>query len=208
MNLTGRGAEPDQWAPIDIDLRFDGMGNSPRTMFGGSNGRLIVVLGTAPIDNNIIDRLATDVLAEVMETLNPFRKDERRTNLQCAVFGARLEDGVARIEPLAAQTDKVTLVGQGRIDFSTEALDLAWVAKPRKGVGLSASTITNPYIKLGGTLASPSVEIKPAQAVASTGAAIATAGLSILARGLWDRVTAEKKVCEQAIEKVAETAGR
>jgi len=35
------------------------------------------------------------------------------------------------------------VVGDGRVDFGTEALNLEWAVKPRKGVGLSASTVTN-----------------------------------------------------------------
>ena len=44
------------------------------------------------------------------------------------------------------------------------------------------------------------MEVKPIHATASAGVAVATAGLSILARGLWNRVTAEKQVCVQAME--------
>jgi hypothetical protein len=40
------------------------------------------------------------------------------------------------------------------------------------------------------------------QAVASTGAAVATLGISYVAKGMLDRVTAEKKVCKQALEDI------
>ena len=93
-----------------------------------------------------------------------------------------------------------------KVDFKTEKLDLKWAAKPRKGVGISASAITNPYIKLGGTLSEPALEIKPLQAVTSTGVAVATMGISILARGMWDRVTAENKVCARALKEVEKKA--
>jgi hypothetical protein len=65
--------------------------------------------------------------------------------------------------------------------------------------------VTNPYIKLGGTLAKPAIELKGAEAVASTGVAVATLGISIVAKGMLDRATAEKKVCKKAL---AEIAGR
>jgi hypothetical protein len=80
------------------------------------------------------------------------------------------------------------------------------VTKPRKGIGISASMITNPYIKLGGTLADPSLELKPLEAVTSTGVAVATMGLSLVAKGMFDRVTAEKKVCKHALEEIEEKA--
>ena len=45
-----------------------------------------------------------------------------------------------------------------------------------------------------------------AAALSLTGVAVATVGLSIVARGFWDRVTAEKKVCKQAIKAAEQMA--
>ena len=39
--------------------------------------------------------------------------------------------------------------------------------------------------------------MKPIEAVTSTGLAVVTGGLSLLGRGLWDRVTAEVNVCNR-----------
>jgi len=92
------------------------------------------------------------------------------------------------------------LVGTGKVDLETEELNVVWATKPRKGVGISASVITNSSIRLGGTLSDPRITIRPLEALAVTGAAVATGGLSLLAHGLFDRVTAEKKVCREAQE--------
>jgi hypothetical protein len=114
------------------------------------------------------------------------------------VFGAK--DGVLLLEPMAVKTENLTILGHGAVDFSVESLDFEWITKPRKGLGISASAITNPYVKLGGTLAKPAIEVKPGQAITSTGLAVATGGLSLLGKGLLDRVTSEKKVCEKALD--------
>jgi hypothetical protein len=145
--------------------------------------------------------VAADVLTTLLEALNPFSKEKPPTRLECAVVVIEVEDGVAVMEPMAVQTDVMTVLGGGTIDFSTEELALNWVTKPRKGIGVSASLITNPYIKLGGTLGDPQIEMKPLEAMTSTGIAVATGGISILAKGLFDRITAEQKVCEQALKK-------
>jgi hypothetical protein len=39
----------------------------------------------------------------------------------------------------------------------------------------------------------------------TTGVAVATGGLSLLARGLLDRITAEAKVCEDALARTGQT---
>ena len=98
----------------------------------------------------------------------------------------------------------MTVLGDGVIDFKTEKLKLDWITKPRKGIGISASMFTNPYIRLGGTMSNPALEMKPAEALATTGVAVATMGISLVAKGLLDRITAEKKVCEKALKELKE----
>jgi hypothetical protein len=97
----------------------------------------------------------------------------------------------------------MTMIGDGAVNLATERINLQWITKPRKGFGISATMLTNPYVRLGGTLADPSIQLKEADAVLSTGAAVATAGISLAARGLWDRITAEKNVCKKAHKKIA-----
>jgi len=126
--------------------------------------------------------------------------------MQCGVALLSFEDGLATLEPMAFQSDKMTMLGKGRINLETEKLSLEWITKPRKGIGISASMITNPYIKLGGTLSEPAVELKPLEAVTSTGVAVATFGVSLVAKGMYDRVTAEKKVCKKALEEIGQRA--
>jgi hypothetical protein len=43
----------------------------------------------------------------------------------------------------------------------------------------------------------PKLEIDTASSVTTAGAAVATGGLSLLARGLWDRVSAQKDICRE-----------
>jgi uncharacterized protein involved in outer membrane biogenesis len=198
LELLSYGDDRQQWPPIDVHFDLSGQGRSQRELASGLTGYAVLDVGSGSLDPSILDLLAFDVVVELLEVLNPFRKEEKFTQMECAVFVARFEDGRATLEPLATQTDKLTIVGHGRINLENEKLDLSWNAKPRKGVGVSASAITNSYIKIGGTLGSPSLEVKPLRAVTATGAAVATAGLSLLASGMWDRITADKKVCKTA----------
>ena len=198
------GEDLQQWPPIDIRLDLSGEGRSPRELAASLDGYAALDVGTGLLDPSILDLLVFDVMVQLLEMLNPFRKDEKFTEMECAVIVARVEDGRVVLEPLAVQTNKMTVVGQGKINLHNEKLDLDWTSKPRKGIGASASVITNPYIKVGGTLADPNLEMKPLQAATATGAAVATAGLSLVAKGLWDRITAEKKVCKRARKRVNE----
>jgi len=192
--------DPSQRPPMDVYIQYSGSGTSAREMAASSDGFVAVVLGEGVMDNSLVDMVTADILLTLLETLNPFSKTEDHSRLQCAVVLATFDDGFARLDPMAVQTDRMTMLGGGTIDLETEKIKLNWVTKPRKGLGLSASMITNPYISLGGTLADPDLALKPLEAVTTTGIAVATGGLSILARGLFDRITAENKVCDKAMK--------
>jgi hypothetical protein len=202
---SGEG-DPGRWPLLDVAIEISGVGNSVHEMASTSNGMLVVVLGGGIMDKSMVDVVSADILVTLLEALNPFAREETSTTLECAVIVTTFDDGIATLDPMAVQTARMTMLGSGRVDLGTEGLNLEWVTKPRKGLGLSASMITNPYISVGGTLAEPSLSMKPLEALTTTGVAVATGGLSILGRGLWDRVTAEKKVCKKAIEKARRQA--
>ena len=206
LDLT-RGDEDAATRPsMDAALSLRATGASMRQLAASIDGNIIVVLGEGQVDNSLADLVTADILVTLLGTLNPFSTHETTTTLECAVLATTFNAGVATLEPMAVQTAKMTMIGDGKIDLGTEKLSLQWVTKPRKGFGLSASMITNPYVSLGGTLAKPSIQMKPLEAMTTTGVAVATGGLSILARGLWDRVTSGHKVRKKAIEKAQRQA--
>ena len=89
------------------------------------------------------------------------------------------------------------MVATGQVNLRNEKLDIAFRAKPREGIGISLGTVANQLLSLRGTLRSPSITIDVMSSVTTTGAAVATGGLSLLARGLWDRLSAEASICEE-----------
>ena len=94
------------------------------------------------------------------------------------------------------------IVGGGDIDLNTEKLNIEFNTKPRKGVGVSADMFITPFIKLGGTLASPKIGLSKKGVLLSGGAAVLTGGLSFLFQGAADRVTAQSGMCDQTLAAV------
>jgi len=193
----------DASAAPTLDFEFDvaGSGKSLHEIAAGGDGQALLTLGPGKISNSWVNTFSSGFLLSLVDTLNPFRKSSPDTPVECGVAAAALDDGKLTVDPIAARTDKLTVIGHGQLRFDTEEIDLVWTLKPRRGVGISAGTIVNPFIKLGGTLASPKLDAKPLTAAATTGAAVATAGITVLLKGLYDRITAEKKVCAQALKK-------
>jgi uncharacterized protein involved in outer membrane biogenesis len=202
-NAPDAASEP----PVAIDVHLQAQGASPHDFADSSNGSIQFVVGRGVMNNRIADLITADILLTLLNAFNPFAKENVATELECAVVLLTFDQGEVTLQPMALQSNKMTMLGHGRVDLGTEKLNLDWITKPRKGIGISASMITNPYIKLGGTLRHPVVELKPMQAVASTGAAVATFGITWVAKGMLDRASADKKVCEQALAAIAK-AGR
>jgi hypothetical protein len=184
---------------LDGDYEVAAVGRSLRDLAASADGRLLVVVGAGRVPTKRGDLASSGVIPALLDALNPFRKSSSYTAFECGVAAAGIENGKLVVEPIAFRTDKLTVLGNGKLDFGTEDIDLAWTIKPRGHAGISGGSIANPYIRLGGTLASPRVEMKPLTAAASTGAAIASVGMTIVYRGIYNRITAEKKVCVDAL---------
>jgi uncharacterized protein involved in outer membrane biogenesis len=204
----GLAAAPGQdlatYPPIDLEARLSGAGNTYHQLAVSLNGRIKAVSGKGQINNSSVNRLLSDVLYELFQALNPASKTEPTTSVNCGVYIFDFAGGIAEIPSFVVQTDRLNIVSAGTVDLNTERINVDFSVRPRKGIGLSASMITNPWIKLGGTLASPAITVNPAGATISTGAAVATGGLSILALGIWDRLLGTQNPCTQALKKDAE----
>ena len=168
---------PSTWS-LGWRVRADPSTRSPANL----DGAVLVVVGEGQISNSH-DFIASGVLVGLLDALNPFRESSDHTDFECGVALATLTNGKMGVAPIAARTDRLTVVGHGIIDFDTEGVELEWTLKPRRGIGLSPGSIANPYVKLGGTLSSPRLEMKPLEAAASTGAAVATRGSRSWRRG-------------------------
>jgi len=182
--------------PLNGRLDLRSTGDSMHALMAASNGNLSFTHGEGRARNLFGGRIFGDVILQVMRALNPMRKANDYTNVECGIYSVGIEGGVATIETLALQSDKMTVVTNGNINFDDERLDVSLRAKNREGIGISIGGVANSFLKLGGTLNSPQLKIDAASSVATTGAAVATGGLSLLAKGLWDRVSAEASICK------------
>ncbi len=101
----------------------------------------------------------------------------------------------------ALQTDNVAIISKGQVDLATEAIDLGFRTKQRRGLGLSVGAIINPYVRLSGTLANPTWRLDKKSGAVAGSAAFFTGGLSILAQVVWDRYLSSGNVCDAALKR-------
>ena len=201
--LASENQDPSTFPETEIHLRLEGTGRTRREMASGLNGRLRIFSGAGQIASSVADVFLSDFLTQLLSALNPVRKDRSYTEFSCMAIGADIVDGRAEVGPVVVQTAEVTIVSDGKIDLRTEDIDLSFHTSPRKGLGISTATLANPFIKVGGKLAQPALELDPAGTVIKGGTAVATAGLSILARSLYDRFLSSRDPCGDARKELA-----
>jgi len=202
----GLAAGPNQdistYPPIEIVLSLQGQGFTRREMASSLDGKLRVYLGTGLIASAGVDLFFSDFLTELFEALNPLAESSEYTRVDCAAMGADIVEGVVKVDPAVFHTEEFTVFNKGTVDLGSEKIDLSFTTKPRKGLGITPGTVINTLIKVGGTLKKPAVELDPQGAIVAGTAAIATAGLSIVAKGFSDRFLASKDPCGDAREEL------
>jgi len=201
--ITSKEQDRSSLPPISGELNLHGVGNSIHELMASSNGVLSLRQSAGKIKDLGKRKIFGDLLLNIIRMLNPLRKEDEYRTIDCGIYEINITDGVATFENFAVQTDAMTVLVAGNVDFSTEKLDLAVRAKPREGLGISVGGIVNSFLELGGTLSIPKLRIDPKGTIVTGGVAVATGGLSLLAKGLFDRLSAEVDICAQ--EKVDST---
>ena len=158
-------------------------GTSPRQWASDASGTFTAVVGPASLGNSGID----SALDKVAEAVNPFRKVDAATELQCAVVRLPLKNGVATVDrSIAAETNKLAASASGTLDFRSETLDLQIKPQIRQGIPINVSQVAE-LVRVRGPFTAPTIGIDPAASIATVarlGAAVQTGGLSILGESL------------------------
>jgi len=195
---------------LDVDMKLAGSGDSPAGLMGDLNGHVHWVMGNGKIAMKYLNFLNSDLQATLLRLLNPFQEQSSFTTVNCFVNRAKIDDGLARVR-LLVDTEQTTIVAAGDVDLKTEQLDIGIKPSPKSGYGLKGvaqltlgfNELAKP-LKLGGTLASPSLAIDPAQAMLTIGKALggfALFGPFGIITALADVKLGGKDACLKAIEK-------
>jgi uncharacterized protein involved in outer membrane biogenesis len=200
--VSVEGQDPSTYPPMQLDLLIDASGKSRREMASSANGKLRAYFGSGDVASAGAKLLFTDFITELFSVLNPFSKTSKYTRLDCAVVAADAVAGMVEVSPIIYNTRELTIFSTGTIDLHSEKVNLSFNTRSRRGLGLSASVLINPFIKVGGTLAAPAVELDPAGTVKSTGLAVATVGFSLLAKSMSDRFLSSNDPCGEARKEI------
>jgi len=186
----------------ELKVEMHSAGASPAALAAGLDGRILAVMGPARTRNRVLDQAGANVITQVLNAVNPLRNKEPYTQIQCAVVNVPVRDGVITVDRTAAvETSHVGVAMAGTVNLADETLDLSIRPQAKEGIGVSIGGLAN-LVKVSGSLADPKVGVDvagAAGAAAQIGVGVVTGGLSILAKGLFDKATMQAP-CKTALQ--------
>jgi len=187
----------DQLPSYDAQLNLAGRGATVRELAASLNGTVRLLGGSGKVKGiPALGFIMGDVFFEVLDTINPFTRQQGYTQIQCFAVLLRSVDGTVDGEPaVVLQTDKLNIVSTAYVDLRTEAIDVRFEVAPRKGIGIGMTDLVTPYTKISGTMAKPSLAFDAEEAVKRGTVTAATLGTSWLAKKIKGRFFSPKDPC-------------
>ncbi len=160
---------------LNADIMLAGSGNSLADLMAGLNGRIYVGMKDGQVASEYLYVLQDILGTAVLQLINPFKKKETQTKVNCSINVINIKDGLAECN-LLLDTDQTSIFCVGDVDLKTEKLDLKVKPVPKKGYGLDSAVkigfsfkeLSKPF-RLGGTLAHPSLVLDTAGTVFTLG---------------------------------------
>jgi uncharacterized protein involved in outer membrane biogenesis len=179
-----------------IVTQLEGRGDSLSALAGSATGYFWLTGGNGVIPTGKLQLLLGDLLTQIIETVNPFAKKDKYAPVACDAMYLEAKDGIIETAPaMILQTDRLSIVAAGEVDLKTEKINIGFRTTPLKGIGISASDVLNPLVKLGGTLDKPALVLDPTRTAIYGSAAFMTMGASLFATSMWNRWITSKDAC-------------
>jgi uncharacterized protein involved in outer membrane biogenesis len=201
FNLSGLPKEKlDKVPAFDVDFHASGNGANVREVAGNLNGSLYMASKGGSAENVDLSLLETFLFDQLFSVIMPKSQENLNTQFSCIAASLQISDGQVTTNPAIAFTSqKIAVVTKGILDLKTEKLNFNFNSTPTNALKINPGEMFHPYILISGTLAKPAVGVDPGKAVLHGGAAIATMGISILAKGMLDRASNAIPVCEEML---------
>ena len=186
---------------IEAQLAMEGA--TYRDLAASLNADLLLTGGPGTVSNTGYSFATESFSAQFLSTLLPGLETVKADmEVSCTVLALRARDGVVKLDPgFVFRTGRVDMSARGVIDLRDESLAVRFDNQARKGLGISAASLVNPYVQISGTLAKPALGLDLKSSALAGGAAVATGGLTVIARPLFGRFLKRGDPCEEAVER-------
>jgi AsmA family protein len=187
---------------IELYVELSGAGATVRRLLGNADGRVTVIGGPGRISGRSLELWAADLIPTM---LSPRWQRQNMTEMNCFVAHIGLKQGLATVEDLILDTQRITVAGGGILNLETEAIDLLLAPRPKRP---SFVSLANP-VRIQGTLAEPDVTVArlPSRSrLMRTGLLAGLINPAFLLIAFSDTGTGVANPCGAAIERAYEAA--
>jgi len=193
----------------DLDADLASTGTDLRSLAANANGVVLIDSRGGRFENSNLGNLFFgSFLQELFTTLNPFSKTDPYTTLECVIIPVEIQNGIVSSVPNSLiRTNKIEIATQGQVNLANEKLDISVRTVPRKGIVMSAAELVNPYFKIAGTMEKPVMTVDEQGVLITGGAAVATGGISIIAKAVWDRISRVPDPCTDTAARARKELG-
>ena len=208
VELDGRGLLLERWfaergskvpfrgGPMRLTAKLALAGGTYRELAASVTGPLTLRMGPGRLDS----KRASEAEEMMVRALVASESDE--IDFECVAASLDFRDGRARGERLIGARSTVSqLLTAGVVDVREEKLDLRGTLEARKGAAVGVATLAG-GVQVTGRLARPRMQLDPDSKpaiIARAGAAIATAGVTLLGETLI-RAAAREDPCEAVFQ--------
>lgn len=203
MGITSSGKSLDALPINALTAEFASRGLTYRDIAANLNGQLLLSGGPGTLEDVGFSFATESFTAQLVGTLLPTAADRSPDmNVECSVLALTASDGVVYLDPgFIFRSERVDLSARGAVDLRDESLAIRFDNQARKGFGISAASLVNPYVQITGTLQRPTLGLDVKNSAIAGGAAVATGGLTVIAKPLFGRFLKRKNPCEAARER-------
>lgn len=118
-------------------------------IINNANGAFNFVIADAEMKSGVADKLMSGLVSAIMPSL----EDDSTTKINCAIGHFSIENGIANADTLFADTKRVQLVGDGRIDLIAQEYDLKLTPEAKRTALLDIT----PSVRMKGPLGAPTI---------------------------------------------------
>jgi hypothetical protein len=208
MALLGTSANFTGLPRYDLTAALDANGDDLRALAATLNGEFLMTGSAGSLKKMKLSAATESFLIQTLQTLLPMLKSgNSNMEVKCTVLGARASDGILTLDPgFVFRSAEIDLSAEGQVNLRNEKLGIRFTNRARKGLGISAASLINPYVEITGTLGKPALGLDVTSSAISGGAAVASGGITLLAKPLYDRFLQTGNPCDAALERWKETA--
>jgi hypothetical protein len=190
----------------DVRVDLQSKGRSLHEWAANLGGTIRIVVGPGRLEGEELD-LGLGVMKKILTLINPFHKEDKFTELRCAVMNVSVDSGVVDLtHRIVIVTTKLSAVASGTVDLGREVLDLDVYTKAALSLSAGVSNFAG-IVKVSGPLSKPSFSLAAKGAATtslSVGAAVATVGLSLIGEDLVNKII-RRANCKDALAETVRT---